>query len=443
MGITIAFLVAGLAAAAVWVAVIATSPGDSRRRSSILLWFLIPWTPFLSTATLLFGFDITSLPVSAITTSILAVLALTTFAGNPKRRVPKVVRPLVLACVGLWLVLIFCDLGAGLTPGLRALSGGVALVIILITLDETNSALTGIRLGLASLTVGSLAVGAFLRGAWVVDTERFPMPLPPPFPGRLAGLTFHPNALGYIAGMLILLEVLGPKRRVPSVPLIGIATLALLYSGSRSALVGLVAAAVVSFVVRRRKSPIWWAGALAGLVAGIEILVYSTNRGGQVSTLNGRQVIWDAVLNSFQSRPIFGFGPGGWENLVAAYHLPRFAVEGHNQVIDMLGKGGLVGLLGLAIWLAVAVWTVVKVGPSARVLPAAVLAFVAGRSILEVPLDVYYLGAGTITAAVFAACAAWNPLLDATIAEVVSPESTPETQGFAGARHEGLGALPS
>ena len=92
-----------------------------------------------------------------------------------------------------------------------------------------------------------------------------------------------------------------------------------------------------------------------------------------------------------------------------AYHLPAYAVEGHNQVIDTLGKQGVLGIAMLVVWLAAAVLTIYRLKGQRRVLPAALLGFMVGRSVFEVPLDVYFIGPGTISIAAFAAAAAWVP----------------------------------
>lgn len=398
-----------VAAAGMWLAVAALSPGDGRKRLTLVAWFGLAVAPFVASPVLWGGADISSLPISAITSFSLLLVAGIALSLRSERRFPRSLRPIAVASIGIWVTMIICNIGAGAPTELRAISGGLALAVVFLTVDESKWPIAGLRWGLVTLTVLSLLLGFSSDLAWTHDMQRFPLPIAPPVDGRLIGVSFSPNHLGYIAGLVIVIQVLGPRTRIPTIPIVLIATITVLYSGSRSTLLGLGIAAAAAVLVGRRRSVAWWAGAMTAAVAAWVLISQSLSVTGQVDTLNGRTIIWNAVFDSFGSNPIFGIGPGGWSRLVANYHLPDYAVEGHNQVIDTLGKQGVVGLIMLAIWLGVAIFTIYRLKGPRRVLPAALLGFMVGRSVFEVPLDVYFIGPGTISIAAFAAATAWVP----------------------------------
>ncbi len=407
-GMAIALFV--VAAAGIWLAVAAFVPGDGRKRLILVTWFGLAVAPFVASPLIWGNTDVNSLPISAITSLTLLLIAGLALSLRNNRRFPPSLKPYAVASIALWIGMIVCNLGAGAPTELRAISGGLALVVVFLTVEESKWPLTGLLWGLIALTVISLILGFTNELAWTKDMQRFPLPIEPPVNGRLLGLSFSPNHLGYIAGLVIVIQILGPKTRLPAIPVVSVAALTVLYSGSRSTLLGLAVAAAASVLIGQRRSIIWWlTGAAVALTSWI-LISDSLKVAGHVDTLNGRTVIWNAVLNSFGSHQVFGIGPGGWSRLVDAYHLPAYAVEGHNQVIDTIGKQGAIGLVVLAAWLVVAVLTIKRLQGRDRVLPTALLGFMVGRSVFEVPLDVYFIGPGTISIAAFAAAAAWSPV---------------------------------
>ena len=409
MPLSLAIALFVVAAAGTWLAVAALVPGDGRKRLTLVAWFGIAVAPFIASPILWGGADISSLPISAITSFSLLLVAGLALTLRSERRFPRRLAPMAFASVGLWVTMIICNIGAGAPTELRAISGGLALAVVFLTVDESKWPLAGLRWGLVTLTVLSLLLGFSNELAWTQDMQRFPLPIAPPVDGRLIGVSFSPNHLGYIAGLVIVMQLLGPRTRLPTVPVVLISTLTVLYSGSRSTLLGLGIAAAAAVLVGRRRSPLWWIAAIGASTGAAVLISNSLSVTGNADTFNGRTVIWNAVFDSFDSNPIFGFGPGGWSKLVDAYHLPAYAVEGHNQLIDTLGKQGILGLVMLLIWVVVAVLTIYRLKGQRRVLPAALLGFMVGRSVFEVPLDVYFIGPGTISIAAFAAAAAWVP----------------------------------
>ena len=400
MGMGVAFT--ALLACTIW-------KGDARSRLVSTAWFLLAWGPFPLGVALQFGQDISSLPISALTVGGLAAIAALILVARPKRPFPREPRGIAIASMVVWMSMIICDIAVGAPMGIRAVSGALGMVVVFLTLDATKAALVGLRAGLASICLASIYFGLTTSSAWFLDTERFPLPIQPPFPGRLQGIAFQPNHLGQIAGLLVVLTILGPAPRWSRIPASALGMTVLLYTGSRSSLLGVLAAAAVTFLLRRNKSATWWFGALMGLGVMSWVLAQASQVGSHTGTLNGRQVIWSSVTQSFLSHPLFGVGPSGWEQLETSFKLNFHAAHANNQLFDTLGKQGLVGLAALIAWLVVTGWTIARLKPSQRVLPGALFGFLLARSIFEVPLDVYYFSVGTVVVTSMCAAVSWVP----------------------------------
>lgn len=398
-----------MVAVTVWLLVALLSAGDSQRRLTLMLWFILPWAPFIGTTTKAFGVDLTAIPVSALAAAGIVAIAAMIVTARSEDPFPNAAKPIAIASLLMWAAMLICDLGSGVTPQLRPIAGAAALAAVLVTLSKSDAPLAGLRSGLVSICFLSLATGLVRSSVWVFDDPTPKFPVPTPYGGRLAGLAYSPNHLGFLAATALVLHAFGPRPRIPIWATASLSLIVILFSGSRSALIGVVTAGAAAFLIRGRKPIIWWLAAIVGVGSAWLLLGHSLSNGRDLATFNGRQVIWDAVIGSFPSHPIFGFGPGGWRHMVELNHLPGYAVEGHNQVIDTLGKGGLVGLLALGAWLAVAVASALRRTDAARVLPFALLGLIAGRSVFEAPLDIYLLGPATITVAAFAASIAWTP----------------------------------
>ena len=398
------------AAAVVWLTVAAVAPGNARRRFTFILWFLLPWAPYAGTTARAFNVNLDALPISAIAAALIVALAAMTLTARPPESFPRLAIPISVASLLMWAALFTCDLGSGIGLQLRPIAGVAALAAVLCTLSTNDSPLRGLRTGLISIALLSMIIGLAKSSLWdfADPTPKFPLPFPTPFGGRLAGLSYSPNHFGFVAATALVLFAFGPRSRLPLWVPGAVSLIAILLSGSRSSLIGLLAAGVIAFLVRGRKSVWWWVAGVGGIATSWLLLGQSLSNTKGIATLNGRQVIWDAVLASFPNHPIFGFGPGGWRTLVELNHLPAYAVEGHNQVIDTLGKGGMIGLLSLAAWVSVAVWSALRKSGESRVLPFALLGLVAGRSIFEAPLDIYLLGPATVTVSAVAASIAWK-----------------------------------
>ena len=64
-------------------------------------------------------------------------------------------------------------------------------------------------------------------------------------------------------------------------------------------------------------------------------------------SLNGRIEIWNQFLGLWQENWLFGAGQTGIQEAVNSGDLPSWANHGHNLVIDVLGRFGLMGAIAL------------------------------------------------------------------------------------------------
>jgi O-antigen ligase len=168
----------------------------------------------------------------------------------------------------------------------------------------------------------------------------------------------------------------------------GIQAAALVVSGARGALAGVVVSAVVAtawiLASRHRRPLVVWAASIGVLVAGAAALVVpAVLQGGDVATtlLSGRPIIWKSAVLKALAHPVTGTGPDQfstilvWQPLSGAGIQIQGAYDPHNLFLYWLTETGVVGLaltvitIGLAIWV---LWRAVRrSGPAAAVIAIA------------------------------------------------------------------------
>ena len=147
-------------------------------------------------------------------------------------------------------------------------------------------------------------------------------------------------------------------------------------SGSRAALLGLVAVAIVCalgvFPASRTskqsttKSPFWkGTAAVGGSLAGMALLVFlipgARDRLFYGDTVTGRWLLWQQTLEMAWEKPWFGVGPSGFVDVFPGFQTQQWAVQTggdfppdspHSWLLQALLSGGF-PLLLLALFLAV------------------------------------------------------------------------------------------
>lgn len=229
-------------------------------------------------------------------------------------------------------------------------------------------------------------------------------------PFRYWGATPHANAMGSMAVLYLLLEIISPTQRKLWKWLgTGVALASIALAQSKTALLGFALCAGCIWITpgyhngygdRQRGEmrttlklllvillPILLFMALS--VAGYEyklLRLFDANATKSVTTLTGRTKIWEAALSEWEANPLFGYGP----NLFSQEHRMRigmlFAFHAHNQFVQSLAQSGLIGLLGLLLFLSVISYRLIKHAAVSRGVSLALLAFLFIRCITEVPL---------------------------------------------------------
>jgi hypothetical protein len=248
------------------------------------------------------------------------------------------------------------------------IGGGIAVLVVAYWVARTGNRWP-FYVAVASATIGGIiSLGDFIwpgsfRGLLVDWLLR-----PNPYGYRLSGIIPSPNGSASLiivpAAVLVAAAVLGRDRRWRALafPLAGLLVVALYFTYSRAALLGLFACAVI-LVWRIRRV----AGALllaVGIVGGAIALPFYLQYRSQYVTegsvapggvlvasdferLNG----WRAASAMWLDQPLVGHGYQSYRELHAAY---GDAVLGapHNEWIRLFAEGGIVvGLVGLA-WAA-------------------------------------------------------------------------------------------
>ena len=176
--------------------------------------------------------------------------------------------------------------------------------------------------------------------------------------GRFAGLTVHPNHLGLVAAMAFPVALwwldTQPDRlmRTIAAALAGLLVLGVLASGSRAALISLLAVGLMSIVAHTRNRNGSAVSLLAlllgcGLAVGAVILMLPTTMGNGIARLlspdsvavnQDRLDAMTSSLFSYYGSPLIGVG---FSTVKAA----------NNLALQSLQAGGLLTALGLAVYL--------------------------------------------------------------------------------------------
>ena len=216
-----------------------------------------------------------------------------------------------------------------------------------------------LRLVLRIFTYGSLVAilinfqWAFSVEAQIQDRHFFGVP-------QLFGLTGHPNALGAVAAAACAVEAANIARtrlfKWHTAVAVAVVFLSQSRTGWIAAFLGLVLLAGPASRFLR-----WFGVAALGVIGAVMFvlpgalqMIESVLTGADVTTLNGRTVVWNLALTEFYANPAFGYGP---ELFSASYREnilgPRFAFVGqaHNQFVHTIAQGGIFLLAALIVFL--------------------------------------------------------------------------------------------
>ena len=180
---------------------------------------------------------------------------------------------------------------------------------------------------------------------------------------RLAGLTPHPNALGPIAVVLVVLEW-RRRPRAPLAVLLALGALGWTQSKTSWAALGVLAAVVLARRLRRRSPektmlPVLVLAAVVGTSAwfGLGLAAEgqdTVRRDESAETFTGRTAIWEVTLEVWRAEPLLGYGPDLWGDAMDRRYRHRVGFppgHAHNQLIHTLGESGVVGAGALVVLL--------------------------------------------------------------------------------------------
>lgn len=260
------------------------------------------------------------------------------------QRVPwRPQRRIFVLVLGYWLVTAVSNYYAGLPVG-RLSFWAIPLIFLVAWQYRVRYGDSLRLLALVSLAVcgASLLLAYVEPSAAFFDEARVARFLSTE---RLAGVTEHPNALGLLAALgVVLWWYWKPWLGLP------ICGVALIASDSRTAWLACAAAFIVIFVAgRHRERPFSPAQLVFGgvlLVAVAWFLVtYAAPEQQQELTFTGRVEVWEFVGSHWDQSPVIGHGPGVWQELISGGQLPIWAGQAHNQLLQTLYTTGLVGVV--------------------------------------------------------------------------------------------------
>lgn len=110
-----------------------------------------------------------------------------------------------------------------------------------------------------------------------------------------------------------------------------------------------------------------------------------------LSTLTGRTHIWQLTLAEWEKSPIFGYGPGLWD---VQYRMEKgllYAGQAHNQFVQTLGESGTFGFLGLLIYIVVLLKMALRYSSATQGVSLALFLVLMVRTVSETPFRNYYV----------------------------------------------------
>lgn len=204
---------------------------------------------------------------------------------------------------------------------------------------------------LATVTIGS-CIAAIAAPSWAYVAGDFRG-------DRLAGLTPDPNQLAVIATIAIVLE-LATRRGVLFPVRLGAAVTCLVLADTRAAFIAAPVGILVALIVWGGP---WRKAAIVALFSAIAVevaqpslfLLSATGSSTGIATLDSRTLVWHFVWEISRQHLFFGWGSlflGPQQLLTDLPASLNFATNAHNQLLQVLGQSGLVGVVGLLLFVA-------------------------------------------------------------------------------------------
>lgn len=256
-----------------------------------------------------------------------------------------------------------------------------------------------------------------LMPALVMDTS-YSQGLLPGVP-RLGGLAPHPVALGMLAQTFLLCLWCKPFKSAWLTRLAWVLGLGVLFfAQSKTAWIAFVACSLALLAVRnggrvwrRMGDPDQGAfgvvvcfGAMIAVLALLGVVLVgdiqahaadffdNTAEGAQLMSMTGRDRIWAVALEEWNNSPLFGYGPGLWDDAFRASIGMANATNAHNQFMDTLARSGSLGAAALVLYSCTLLLLSLRYAKATGGFSLALFIALALRSISEVPLLLFGYG---------------------------------------------------
>jgi O-antigen ligase len=296
----------------------------------------------------------------------------------------------------------------------------IGLAGLVATDREGDRVVDSARTALFLFIVASFGMAAVNPG--MVLDFKYTQGLLPGVP-RFGGLATHPVAMGMFAQTFLLCLWVHPFRRKWLTWFgWGIGLAALFLAQSKTSWIAFFLCSIAMFAVRRAGD--WWRrigdpreGAF-GIVACLAVIVtvaaivgvflfadlgdqasnfVNTDEGAQLMSMTGRDQIWAIAMEEWHASPIFGYGPGLWDDAFRlSIHMPN-ATNAHNQFMDTLARSGVVGATALVLYGIVLLVLSVAYAKRTGGFSLALFIALALRSVSEVPLLLFGYGTELFT----------------------------------------------
>jgi hypothetical protein len=112
-----------------------------------------------------------------------------------------------------------------------------------------------------------------------------------------------------------------------------------------------------------------------------------TTAGINLLTFTGRDLIWEEAMRAWREHPWFGYGIELFSPEYRAQIGMLYATHGHNQVFDLLGRSGSVGLAGFLVFFWVLWWRAVRNALPTGGLSLVLIVSLTIRCVTDVPIS--------------------------------------------------------
>lgn len=234
-------------------------------------------------------------------------------------------------------------------------------------------------------------------------------------PGTLGHADYFAAWLGIVVFFSVALERMEEKRwlKVSALTVTGVAVFAIVLSGTRSAMLGLLIGGIVFVIAGRPRIGVRTVAVSLACLVGFSLFFVSTPGAKlrarlhwSIEDLRGgaRLLLWRDSLQMAANRPVQGFGP---ETFITEF--PRFESRGlaraypdfyqespHNMFLDALTSRGIIGLLPLLALCGLAGWAALQLLRRRDAVAAPLAAALAGSLVCQqfnvfiVPTALYF-----------------------------------------------------